>query len=145
MPRQPPWQYVNYCLRRLPCLSANILALAPIPRIPSRLSEGTYTVRVSLKGNYSGTLSFALEVTKADEPVDPDESVDPDEPVDPDKPVDPDEPVDPETPAEPSEPSGFPGWAIAVIVCGSLLAIAAVIAIVVVAKKKGKKGDAEGR
>ena len=36
MPRQPPWQYVNYCPRRLPCLSANILALVHIPRIPSR-------------------------------------------------------------------------------------------------------------
>ena len=98
----------------------------------SILNADEYTIDFEITGDALGN-SFTLEVTEADEPVDPDE------------PTDPDEPVDPETPAEPSEPAGFPGWAIAVIVCGALLAIAAVIAIVVVAKKKGKKGDAEGR
>ena len=98
----------------------------------SILNADEYTIDFEITGDDLGN-SFTLEVTEADEPVDPDE------------PTDPDEPVDPETPAEPSEPSGFPGWAIAVIVCGSLLVIAAVIAIGVVAKKKGKKGDAEGR
>ena len=86
----------------------------------SILNADEYTIDFEITGDALGN-SFTLEVTKADEPVDP------------------------ETPAEASEPSGFPGWAIAVIVCGTLLVIAAVIAIVVVAKKKGKKSDAEGR
>lgn len=116
------------------------------------LAARTYRMQVSLTGGYQGVLEFMLTVEGDDEPVappvDPDEPVDPDpdEPVDPDpeEPVDPDEPDTPDEPEQPAQPDGegFPGWAIAVIVCGGLLVIAAVTGIAVAAARKRKKsGD----
>lgn len=116
------------------------------------LAARTYRMQVSLTGGYQGVLEFMLTVEGDDEPVappvDPDEpdDPDPDEPVDPDpeEPVDPDEPDTPDEPEQPAQPDGegFPGWAIAVIVCGGLLVIAAVTGIAVAAARKRKKsGD----
>lgn len=116
------------------------------------LAARTYRMQVSLTGGYQGVLEFMLTVEGDDEPVappvDPDEpdDPDPDEPVDPDpeEPVDPDEPGTPDEPEQPAQPDGegFPGWAIAVIVCGGLLVIAAVTGIAVAAARKRKKsGD----
>ena len=116
------------------------------------LAARTYRMQVSLTGGYHGVLEFMLTVEGDDEPVappvDPDEpdDPDPDEPVDPDpeEPVDPDEPGTPDEPEQPAQPDGegFPGWAIAVIVCGGLLVIAAVTGIAVAAARKRKKsGD----
>ena len=116
------------------------------------LAARTYRMQVSLTGGYQGVLEFMLTVEGDDEPVappvDPDEpdDPDPDEPVDPDpeEPVDPDKPDTPDEPEQPAQPDGegFPGWAIAVIVCGGLLVIAAVTGIAVAAARKRKKsGD----
>lgn len=116
------------------------------------LAARTYRMQVSLTGGYQGVLEFMLTVEGDDEPVappvDPDEpdDPDPDEPVDPDpeEPVDPDKPGTPDEPEQPAQPDGegFPGWAIAVIVCGGLLVIAAVTGIAVAAARKRKKsGD----
>lgn len=117
------------------------------------LAARTYRMQVSLTGGYQGVLEFMLTVEGDDEPVappvDPDEPDDPDldepvDPDDPDTPVDPDEPGTPDEPEQPAQPDGegFPGWAIAVIVCGGLLVIAAVTGIAVAAARKRKKsGD----
>ena len=116
------------------------------------LAARTYRMQVSLTGGYQGVLEFMLTVEGDDEPVAPPvdsdepDDPDPDEPVDPDpeEPVDPDEPDTPDEPEQPAQPDGegFPGWAIAVIVCGGLLVIAAVTGIAVAAARKRKKsGD----
>ena len=106
-------------------------------------APGTYNVTVKLMNGYNGAMTFSIVVEDGEPPVDPD-LPDPDEPDEPDEPDDPDEPGtdepdDPivEQPGEPDE-GGFPGWAIAVIVCGGLAVVAIITSIAVVAARKRK-------
>ena len=106
-------------------------------------APGTYNVTVKLMNGYNGAMTFSIVVEEGEPPVDPD-LPGPDEPDEPDEPDDPDVPGtdDPDAPTveQPGEPDegGFPGWAIAVIVCGGLAVVAIITSIAVVAARKRK-------